>query len=60
MADIQEEITGAFIEKLERSPEFTPEMINRLRELFSDQKKKKLKPDDLEMILSASKGKVTN
>jgi len=54
MAKLQEEIADAFLEKLEESPDLTPEMIEGLRKLFSA--KKKLKADDLVKVFSPPAG----
>jgi hypothetical protein len=54
MAKLQNEIAGSFLEKLEESPDVTPEMVAALRELLSAGKK--LKADDLVKVFSPSPG----
>lgn len=54
MANLQNEIAAAFLEKLKESPDITPEMLVGLRELLSATKK--LKADDLMNVFSPPAG----
>ena len=54
MAKLQEEIAEALLDKLKKSPNVTPAMVEGLRTLFLA--KKKLKPDDLVEVFSPPVG----
>lgn len=54
MSTLQEEIADAFLERVENSPELTPEMIEGLRAAFAA--KKKLKADEFVKVLSPPAG----
>ncbi len=54
MAKLQDEIADTFLEKLNESPDVTPEMVEGLRELLSA--KKTLKADDLVKVFSPLAG----
>jgi len=54
MAKLQSEIADSLLEKLEESPDVTPEMVAALRALLAAGKK--LKADDLVKVFSPPPG----
>jgi hypothetical protein len=54
MANLQNQISATFLERLKESPDVTPEMVVALRGLLSATKK--LKADDLEKVFSPPAG----
>lgn len=54
MGKLQDDIADSFLEKLKKSPDVTPEMVDGLRELLSA--RKKLRPDDLVKVFSPPAG----
>ena len=50
MAKLQQEIFEAFVSRLEKAPDVSPEMVDGLKEFFGGDGKKK--PADLDRIFS--------